>query len=160
MDPRLDICSPTSDWTGQNDFIISSDVFEHVPSPVQKAFDGAFQVLKPGGWLILTVPFDDRLKTTEHFENVRNFRLIDFEGDWLLFGKTEGQNYEIHRNLIFHGGPGTTVEMRFFSRSDVIFHLEKAGFVEIKIHDQPIEEYGIFLQHDQGLPITARKPVD
>lgn len=158
-EPRLDICNPKSEWVGEADFLISSDVFEHVPSPVQLAFDGAFRILRPGGTLVLTVPFDERPETTEHFENVRDFRLLDFDGEWLLVGKTKEDRYELHNSLVFHGGPGTVVEMRFFSRHAVIAHLKAAGFTEIHIHDDTVPEYGIFPPHHQGLPITAKKPL-
>ncbi|MEC3949573.1 methyltransferase domain-containing protein [Sphingobium sp. HWE2-09] len=157
-DPMLDICNPSDSWINQHDFLISSDVFEHVPSPVQRAFDGAFSVLRPGGLFVLTVPFDDRQNTTEHFPNVRDFKLIDFDGEWLLAGRTAEGDYELHNDLIFHGGPGTTVELRFFSRDDLIGHLEAAGFTAIEVHDCEIHEYGIFHPHYQGVPITAWKP--
>ena len=157
-EPKLDICNPSESRLGRSDFLISSDVFEHVPSPVQAAFDGAFAVLRPGGILVLTVPFDERVETTERFPNVKEFKLMNFDGEWLLVGKTQAQSYEVHDNLIFHGGPGTTVEMRFFSRQAVISHLLAAGFTDVVVHGQAHPEYGIFPPHEQGLPITARKP--
>ncbi|WP_147454366.1 hypothetical protein [Sphingomonas sp. PP-F2F-G114-C0414] len=157
-EPKLDICNPGAAWIGKNDFLISSDVFEHVPSPVQSAFDGAFAVLSPGAIFVLTVPFDQRSATTEHFPNAKHFRLVDFDDEWLLVGKTDAGTYEVHKDLIFHGGPGTTVEMRFFSRQAVIAHLEAAGFIDVQVHDQAVPEYGIFPPHHEGLPITARKP--
>lgn len=125
---------------------------------MQRAFDGAFQVLRPGGVLVLTVPFDERPETSEHFPNVRDFKLIEFDGEWLLIGRTQDGLYEMHNDLIFHGGPGTTVEMRFFSHQAVISHLEVAGFTEITVYEQPVHEYGIFPPHKEGLPISARKP--
>jgi len=158
-EPRLDICDPSSEWSEINDFVISSDVFEHVPSPVQKSFDGAFKTLRPGGILVLTVPFDNREVTTEHFDEVRDFKLIDFDGEWLLVGKTEENRYQLHEKLIFHGGPGTTVEMRFFSKNSVVQHLKLSGFSDITIYDKAIPEFGIFPPHLEGLPITARVPL-
>lgn len=157
-DPRLDICDPGPEWISTNDFVISSDVFEHVPSPVQRAFDGAFAVLRPGGLMLLTVPFDERTGTTEHFPNVRDFKLLNFDADWLLVGRTDAGGYELHDDLTFHGGPGTTVEMRFFSRQAVIDHLSAAGFVDISVFDRTVPAYGIFPPHHEGVPITARKP--
>ena len=134
-------------------------MFEHVPSPVQKAFNGAYKMLRPGGVLILTVPFDDRSSTSEHFENVRDFRLLDFDGEWLLIGRTEDRKYELHSGLLFHGGPGTTVEMRFFARTAVLDHLSAAGFVDIQVHDEAVSAFGIYPPHHQGLPIIARRPL-
>ncbi|WP_196805684.1 class I SAM-dependent methyltransferase [Sphingobium indicum] len=157
QEPLLDICRPSSRWIESVDFLLSSDVFEHVPSPVEKAFEGACKVLRPGGLLVLTVPCDARAQTTEHFPNVRNFRILDFESEWLLLGKTPEGAFEVHRDLIFHGGPGTTVELRFFSENHVIKLLEDAGFHDIRVHKESVPEFGIFPPHHEGLPITARK---
>src|SRR5208337_5051049 len=55
-EPKLDITNPPDSMRGSLDFLISSDVFEHVLPPVSKAFAGAFDVLKPGGHLILSAP--------------------------------------------------------------------------------------------------------
>jgi len=159
QEPKVDICNPDNEWQNSVDFLISSDVFEHVSSPVQRAFDGAYKMLRPGGMLILTVPFDDRSRTTEHFENVRDFRLLDFDGDWLMIGRTEDRKYEIHSELLFHGGPGTTVEMRFFARAAVLNHLSAAGFKDIQVHEEAVSAFGIYPPHNQGLPITARRPL-
>lgn len=157
QEPKLDICSPAEPWIGSVDFLTSSDVFEHVPSPVEKAFAGAYKILKPNGLLVLTVPFDDRPKTTEHFEELLDFKVIDFDGNWLLLGKNNLNQYQVHTDLIFHGGPGTTVEMRFFSQRDVVDHLHNAGFVEVNVHYESVAKYGIFPPHNQGVPITAWK---
>lgn len=157
-EPILDICSPTPEWLGAAEFLTSSDVFEHVPNPVRNAFAGAYKALRPGGILVLTVPFDDRPETTEHFPNVYQFTTVNLADEYLLIGKTAAGEFEVHRNLIFHGGPGTTVEMRFFSQRDVIDNLRNTGFVDIRLHNENIPRSGIFLAHQQGLPITARKP--
>ena len=112
--PMLDICNPSEEWIERADFLVSSDVFEHVPAPVSSAFAGTYRVLKAGGVLILTVPFDGRSQTTEHYPNVRQFAVTNVAKEWLLVGKTSSDSFEVHRDLVFHGGPGTTVEMRFF----------------------------------------------
>lgn len=157
-EPLLDICHPSARWENFADFLISSDVFEHVPIPVSSAFSGAFRVLRPGGHFVLTVPFDSRATTTEHYPNIVSFKTEQFENEWILIGKTATGRFEIHQNPVFHGGPGTTVELRFFALSDVIRHLERAGFEGIQVHDTSVPEFGIFLAHNQGLPITAQKP--
>lgn len=157
MPPQLDICKPAEQWLEAADFLISSDVFEHVPNPVQHAFDGAYKVLKKNGVLILTVPFDERSHTTEHYPAVEEFTITDLNDEWLLVGKTSDGALEVHRNLVFHGGPGTTVEMRFFALPGLLTALEEAGFRDIKVHDQDVPHCGIFLPHLHGLPITATK---
>src|SRR3984893_5426362 len=67
--PLLDITSVDPDHTTRYDFIISSEVFEHVCQPVSKAFENAYRLLKPGGVMIFTVPYVDGL-TQEHFPDI------------------------------------------------------------------------------------------
>jgi len=60
--PYLDITQPHPDQYGTYDFILSSDVFEHVAIPVERAFEEAFRLLKPHGVLCITVPSSRRMK--------------------------------------------------------------------------------------------------
>ena len=61
--------------------------------PVQRAFDGAAKVLKDGGLLVLTVPFDDRPQTVEHFPSLHTYRLAEVNGGWILVNCTrEGRD--------------------------------------------------------------------
>ena len=57
QEPRLDIVHPQPDQTGRYDFILSSEVLEHVPQPVDRAFQNLHRILKPDGLLLLTVPY-------------------------------------------------------------------------------------------------------
>jgi hypothetical protein len=157
QEPRLDICGPAAGWTGSAEFLISSDVFEHVSRPVQAAFDGAANVLADGGLLVLTVPFDDRPATTEHFPPLHHHKIVEVNGEWILINCTVDGAIDVYRELNFHGGPGTTLEMRFFALTAVIAHLEAAGFEDITVHDEQVPQWGIFPPHNQGLPISARK---
>ena len=68
QEPRLDISAveiPAHHLA--NDFIISSEVFEHVVPPVSRAFENVSKMLKPGGLFILTVPYTNKKETIEHF---------------------------------------------------------------------------------------------
>src|SRR5215469_17788092 len=79
QEPRLDICNPDAKWARCADFLISSDVFEHVPPPAQSAFDGAAAVLKRGGLLVLTLPFGPG-ETIEHYPDLQDFRVLELGG--------------------------------------------------------------------------------
>ena len=57
-------------------FIISSDVFEHIPPPTSKAFSNLYKILRPCGIVILTVPYKSFGETIEHFPNLFNYEIL------------------------------------------------------------------------------------
>jgi SAM-dependent methyltransferase len=157
--PFLDITSPGGERMSQCDFLISSDVFEHVAPPVSRAFENSLLLLKPGGVLILTVPYRPDGPTVEHFRDLHDFRLDDRHGRKILVNTTlDGRVQEFDR-LVFHGGQGETLEMRVFSLPNLIEELQGAGFVDIRVHDAPVPEFGILWPQKWSLPISARRPL-
>jgi len=158
QEPFLDIVAPPRKWRRKSDFLISSDVFEHIPPPVDRAFAGAYALLKPGGVLILTVPYGDNPETVEHFPELHRFKLVEIDGEYALVNRARDGSFELHTSLVFHGGPGDTLEMRIFSRAHTTDLLQAAGFVDIEVHEEQVPRWGIILQHVFGLPMTARRP--
>lgn len=154
--PFLDICDPAPGYRGAWDFLISSDVFEHVPPPAQRAFDGAHAVLRPGGHLILTVPFLNEPQTREHYPSLHDFAVVPHKGSWLLVNKTVEGQFEVFDDLVFHGGPGQTVEMRVFCRDAIVRSLEAAGFRDIRVLEEDHPEFGVLLGPPFSRPIHAR----
>jgi SAM-dependent methyltransferase len=158
QEPRLDIASDLdAALLGENDFVIASEVFEHVQPPVARAFDNVFRLLKPGALFILTVPFGPQEKTIEHYPDLHDFRIAESEGKYVLRNTTREGLVQTFDHLIFHGGPGTTLEMRVFSERDLIQHLTAAGFSEIEVHRRPFFEHGIWWEAPCSFPISARK---
>lgn len=156
--PQLDISNPNPRWLGQCDFIISSDVFEHVAPPVSRAFENTLHLLKFGGVFIFTVPYAKTGMTVEHFPDLHNYHLDNRNGKQVLVNLTaDGQKQEFDQ-LVFHGGEGETLEMRVFSESGVQDELRRAGFSDIRIHGQSCPEFGIYWPQDWSLPISARRP--
>ena len=155
-DPYLDITQPESRWIGSNDFVISSDVFEHIAPPVQRAFDNLYALLKPGGVAIFSVPFSLENETREHFPNLHKFSIREeSSGVWVLDNVTAAGEVEQFRHLVFHGGPGTTLEMRLFSLAALKQHFEEAGFVEFRVHNDASFEHGIFWLDPWSITISA-----
>ncbi len=70
--PTIDITNPPESEWGRYDFIVSSEVMEHVPAPLDKAFANLYRLLKPNGVLLLTVPYglDERPKNISGAERV------------------------------------------------------------------------------------------
>ncbi len=160
-EPRLDIMSDEIEPSRSeaNDFIISSEVFEHVLPPVQKAFQHVYKMLKPGGLLVLTVPYGLQSETTEYFPELHQFTLVEKDGVRTLTNITRSGVSQTFRELVFHGGPGATLEMRLFSYSGVLDALIAAGFDQVIVHDTPDFDHGIWWPAPCSFPFTARKSV-
>jgi SAM-dependent methyltransferase len=136
QEPRLDITQILPEQENLYDFIISTDVFEHIPPPVSVAFENAYRLLKPGGLLLFTVPYKKDGDTEEHFPLLYNYRLEEENGQPYLYNITRDGKEQVFRNLVFHGGGGFTLEMRLFSETGLLAELSNAGFTDIKIHHQ------------------------
>lgn len=142
QEPHLDITSPTPGQIGIYDFLISSDVFEHICPPVSIAFQNAHRLLKPGGVMILTVPFVEG-QTREHFPEIRKFSMRKEKGEWVLTGTTAGGELARHTNLTFHGGPGVVLEFRVFGKEGIKQACSAAGFHSARLYAEPMQEFGI-----------------
>lgn len=157
QEPYLDISGPVRDDVRDSlDFIVSSEVFEHVPPPVSRAFENSFAMLRPGGSFIFSMPYYDAL-TDEFFPDLHTYELREDNGQFYVDNTREDGTKSRYDGLIFHGGPGTVLEMRKISKTDMIACLEKAGFVDIEFCHH-VEQYGIFNHYP--LPLTARKPTN
>lgn len=159
QEPLLDITRVADSKVESCDFILSADVFEHVAPPVSDAFAGTWRLLKPGGLLILTVPYVVEVDTTtEHFPDLYDWSLAQgADGTHRLYNRTRDGTQEEFDQLVFHGGPGTTLEMRVFSKHSLLAELEAAGFSNIRIADEPMPEIGVMWQHPWSLPVVAWK---
>lgn len=157
-EPKLDITKIPIEKERTLDFIISADVYEHIETPVSRAFENTKKLLKPGGSFIFTIPFTlEGDETVEHFPELYQYKILqDEKGEYFLENYTKENSKQIYKNLIFHGGPGSTLEMRVFSKNSVIRELKNAGFTEIQILEDPIWKYGIYQKEAWSLPIRAR----
>ncbi len=158
--PYLDIAAELKpEQLGSYDFVISSEVFEHVVPPVALAFANVFRLLKLGGLLIFTAPYGEQSETIEHFPDLHDFTIAELDRNYTLTNLTREGTMQKFDHLVFHGGPGKTLEMRIFAESDLLRHLGAAGFSEIEIHRQPCLQYGIWWTRPLSLPISARRPL-
>lgn len=155
-EPMLDIRSPAQHYLGQFDFVVSSDVLEHVDGPTERALGNLRALLKPGGILVLTVPYGFQNTTIEHYPELYDYRIEGDGSDRVLVNVTKDGREQKFTNLCFHGGDGSTLELRIYSYSDLVRQLGEVGFTDIRLHGDDYPEWGIIHQHQLGLPITAR----
>jgi len=143
-DPKLDIGNLSKRDFGSADILISSDVFEHVFFPLRNSILGAFNLLKPSGMLVLTMPWNTWQDSVEHFPWMVSYKVIqNSDGTHSVIGEdASGQSRNIS-NPIFHGGPGNTLEMRKINLFVLIDELERCGFTEVKVHNESRPEFGI-----------------
>lgn len=154
--PVLDIVAGAGELENSLDFVIASEVFEHVDPPVSTAFVTVARLLKPGGTFILTVPYGDGSFTHEHFPTLNEYSIED-DGTRIRNVRRDGA-VEFFEDLTFHGGPGSTLEMRFFARRALMLELLTAGFDSVSFYG-PVLSRGIYWgESDWGLPIAARAP--
>jgi SAM-dependent methyltransferase len=153
--PMLDIMDPAPEYLERFDFVICSDVMEHVPQPVALAFANLRRLLRPGGTLVFTVPYSFGDGVHEHFPDLCSYELRGTGADTYLVNTNSDGEETIYRDLHFHGGHGSTLEMRLFSLGGVIELLGEAGFRETKIHDGHLPYWGVVNLDLTSHPITA-----
>jgi SAM-dependent methyltransferase len=161
QEPRLDIADPTPEHlaenTGRYDFILSSEVLEHVSPPVERAFANLNRMLKPEGLLLLTVPYRIDGRTAEHFPELHEYSLAAPGGRTVLVNRRRDGSLEVFENLSFHGGDGSTLEMRVFTETSLKEVLAAAGFTSVHIASEDIPEFGVLHGETWSLPMAGRK---
>ena len=156
-EPRLDIARVAPELLGRHRFLISSDVFEHIPLfELDAAFRNCRGLLRDDGFLLFTVPFNKEGETEEHFPSLRDFRIEERDGRRVLRNRLADGGEETFENLVFHGGEGMTLEMRMFSEPDLRRRLAAAGFRSVEVRHEHFPEYGILWPMDWAVPMIAR----
>ena len=155
QEPYLDITNPDAYFSNRFDFVISSDVMEHVCPPVEPGFRNLRSLLRKSGILVLSTPFVPKGKTTEHYPDLHQFEILGSGRERRLVNMTRDGRRQVFGDPIFHDGKGATLEMRIFSQPELLRLLEDAGFTDIRIHGKPYPEWGIIFSNPCSLPITA-----
>jgi hypothetical protein len=96
-------------------------------------------------------------KTIEHFPALNDFTLIEKDSSYVLRNVTESGAVQEFEQLVFHGGPGSVLEMRVFGEEDLLQHLRGAGFEDTKVYRTPDFLHGVWWPEPWSLPISARK---
>lgn len=141
--PLLDVTNSDSCSNYSNlDYVICSEVLEHVISPVSSCLINIHSMLKPDGVLILTVPYLEGYESIEHFPHLQDFEIVNVSGKYTLVNLAPDGSFQHFDRLSFHGGPGSVLEMRVFGEGDILAMLSYAGFSHIDILEPNIPEIG------------------
>lgn len=87
-----------------------------------------------------------------------NYLLKNEGGQFTPHNTTVDDKNEIFENLIFHGGPGSTLEMRIFCQSDLINHFQNAGFKKLNfldVENPDLKKYGICWENNYSLTMLV-----
>ena len=156
--PRFDISQPP-EREGAFDFILAGDIFEHVAPPVEQSLANARALLKPHGFLAMSVPYSLEATTREHFAELHEFGLLTAGRRLALVNRTRSGEWQVFDNLAFHGGRGSTLELRLFSEADLRKKLAAAGFERVEFAAAEYPPFGIVHRESCSLPaIAARQP--
>lgn len=153
---QLDIADPPENLRGTAEIVTCSEVLEHVVPPVQRAFEGLYGLLQPGGTLVFTVPFSLG-ETVEHFAELHDWYFDRRDGERIIVNRTADGRMQEFSNLRFHGGGEDVLEMREFGLPDLFAHLEGAGFKDVRVRDESDLHHGICLKYAWSLPITGQR---
>jgi len=155
--PFFDVTKPDARNEGRYDFILSSEVMEHVPPPVERGFKTLCRLLQPNGVLLLTTPYTIDGKTKEHFPELNEYALASPGGHTVLINRRPDGTIQTFDRLMFHGGPGSTLEMRVFSEESLKELLAQSGFRDVHIATENSPAFGVEHAETWSLPIAARK---
>lgn len=155
-EPRFDIMVPNGGLESRYDLIIASEVFEHVPPPVQTAFDNLAHMLKNTGIAIFSSPWESSGDSIEHFPDLHDWQVVQLRSGYALLNRTIDGRLQSFDNLIFHGGPGSTLEMRVFSIDGLLANCQAAGLDVTFAEDHPA--YGILWEPwSRGMILRKRR---
>jgi SAM-dependent methyltransferase len=156
-EPRLDVTEFHPGLEGAYDFILCADVLEHIAPPIERALDELCRLLKPNGFAGITIFCHPSDKLREHFPSLHEYRFVTLGDKMLLVNRRADGTLEVRDDLIFHGGTGSTLEMREYGVTALRDQLLAAGFQQAHLLADPLPESGIVLDHDLSQPLIARK---
>jgi SAM-dependent methyltransferase len=155
-EPRMDFTEAHPTLYGTYDFILSADVLEHVPPPIDRTLDEIARLLKPHGFLIATVPCPG-VELKEHFPDLYQYRLVPLGDRTILVNRRRDGELEITDRLSFHDGPGSTLEMRHLTIDALRAGLLRSGFSEVDFFTSDLPHLGIIFDSGASQPLSARK---
>jgi hypothetical protein len=95
----------------------------------------------------------------EHIAPPVTREIREHRGHPVLHNRTRDGRTQVFSDLIFHGGTGSTLEMRVFSLESLMTYFSSAGFVETEVYGDSYFEHGIYWRRPFSVPLAARTVV-
>ena len=127
--PFCDLFSVPDEAIGQFEFVVCSDVLEHVAGSPLAAVEGLWKLLKPGGFAVITVPVGGSRETLEYYPGLSEFEI--HEGPLVRWKDHEGIE-RVDPNPEMHGGDGLVLAFRRYGKNDFEGVLRCARFINIE----------------------------
>ncbi|MSX34844.1 MAG: methyltransferase domain-containing protein [Actinobacteria bacterium] len=125
--PIVDLLNPQSSMQGLYDFVICSDVLEHVPPSAERAIASLASFLRPGGIAMVSVPVSGG-ETEEYYPDITDWSMLDGELHWT---DASGASH-IDNDPEIHGGDGLTIAFRTWGAEDFERAVLSNGFSSIE----------------------------
>jgi len=122
--PKVDLTAVPDELRASLEFVTCSEVLEHVPPPVDLALRGLADILRPGGFAVLSVPRCPVSTTTEYYPGLTQFRVVY---DRVIWVDGAGLTH-LDPNPEFHQGQGQTLAFRQWNFDDLVARLNFMGF--------------------------------
>ena len=126
--PFLDLLSIPDGLEDELEFVVCSDVLEHVPFPAERALRGLYDLLAPGGVAVISVPVAEGGPTHEYYPDLVSWEL---RGEAVWWTDSAGNEHE-DPNPEFHGGHGQTLAFRLWSAPGLREALAAVGFSDLR----------------------------
>lgn len=156
QEPKVDITDPDPAMNGTLDFVTSTDVFEHIITPVSRGFEAVRRLLKPNGVFVFSVPYNLEGPTVEHFPEMHDWHIDRSGAKPVLHNTTKSGEKQVFEDLVFHGGEGATLEMRVFSLQGICEQAEAAGFAPPRVYHASHLQSGVVWEVDWSLTMSLR----
>jgi SAM-dependent methyltransferase len=160
-EPRVDICDVvTLRAFSQCRFIVCSDVLEHVLTDPALAIRNMYACLAPNGCLVLSAPTYDMTSTIEKYPSLRQYTVAKIGDRHVVVYESLAGSLGFDADPVFHGGPGSVLEMRLFAHDDLLRHVIAAGFKILPMPDGDALHHGAVwlpeVRHDLPYPLDGR----
>jgi SAM-dependent methyltransferase len=162
VEPRVDVCDAVTlgPFIGCN-FILCSDVLEHVLADPTAAIRNMYDCLKPGGCLVVSAPSYEMAATIEKYPTLRSYSVVPIAGRYVVIYETTAGAVGFDPDPVFHGGPGSVLEMRLFSHEALVRAVTAAGFSAVSMVGKEALAYGavwppLVDRNDITFPLNGR----